>query len=77
MIEFELNSAGVRELLKSKEMAGIIEEYTSKVANNAGENFKASTSTLSTRVVGRVSPANIKGYNKNRKENTLLKALHD
>ena len=76
--KFELNRAGVRELLQSEEMSKVIREYTSQVEANAGGSSAGYESNVQThnRVVGRVYASTESGQKKNESDNTLLKALH-
>lgn len=39
-IKFELNRAGVRELMKSQEMGDVLKEYAARIASNAGEGYE-------------------------------------
>lgn len=76
--KFELNSKGVRDLLQSGEMRGIIQTEVSAVQGRAagmGGDYEASVITGQTRIVGRVAAADFRTRRKNLKENTLLKAL--
>lgn len=71
---FELNKSGVRELLKSSEMAEVIGEYTERVANNAGAGYSHNVRTAN-RAVGRVFAETSAAKRDNNENNTLLKAL--
>lgn len=78
-VSFELNSAGVRELLQSPEMGAIIQNAAEQVAAKAeslsgGLAFDVSTGTGSTRVWGAVRPGSIHAYHKTRRDNILEKA---
>lgn len=77
-VRFELNRAGVRELMQSAEMKGIIEEETQKILNRAGagKGYDANVTTKQTRVVGKVWAETIQAKRSNAKHNTLLKALN-
>lgn len=74
---FELDRKGVRELLKSADMAKVIDEYTQRVCNNAGGPSSGYTSNVQTanRAVGRVFAFNSAALKDNSENNTLLKAL--
>lgn len=74
MNKFELNKSGVRELLKSAEMAEVIDEYTSRVADNAGNGYGHNVQTAN-RAVGRVFAESAEAERDNSENNTLLKAL--
>lgn len=74
-VKIELNSAGIRELLKSAEIASVCEEEAHKVASRCGAGYKVDTYTGKTRVNAMVSADTKEAYRDNLKNNTLLKAL--
>lgn len=76
-IVFELNSAGVRELLQSSEMAEVVREFSGQVLANAGGSSAGYGMNVQTgnRAVGRVFCNDSKGLRDNSENNTLLKAL--
>lgn len=78
-ILFELNTAGVRELLQSGEMQSIIENAANQVASTAtdmsgGLAYEAEVKMGANRVAATVRPGSIHAFYKNRKENILEKA---
>lgn len=73
-VRFELNKSGVRELLKSAEIEGVIQEFTDQIAARAGDGYEASVINQN-RAIGRVSAVTIKAKRSNAKHNTLLKCL--
>lgn len=73
--EFKLNSAGVRQLLKSEEMQSILSEYGSEIASNAGSGFKKDERVYKKRAVVNVYPKTEHARIKDYKENALLKAV--
>ena len=73
--EFKLNSAGVRQLLKSEEMQSILSEYGSEIASNAGSGFEKDERVYKKRAVVNVYPKSEHARNKDYKENALLKAV--
>ena len=78
-VEFKLNRAGVRELLKSSEMRAIIDNHTSRVLNaagGAGKGYEANVRDGQNRIVSTVRADTIQAKRSNAKHNTLLKALH-
>jgi hypothetical protein len=77
MAEFrvELNSAGVQELLKSNEMAGLCRSLAQGIANRAGSGYMVTTHTGPTRVNASVITATAEAARENMKNNTLLKAV--
>jgi len=74
---FELNREGVRELLQSAEMAGVIREFSDQVLANAGGQSAGYGMNVQTghRAVGRVYCRDKSGFKDNTENNTLLKAL--
>lgn len=74
-VEFELNLAGLNELMKSPEMVEILESATSQVANAAGSGFGKRVGQGSFTAIGNVFAENKEAASKCYKENTLLKAL--
>lgn len=71
----ELNSEGVREMLKSAEMAAICREHAQAIARRAGDGYSTSTYTGRTRVNASVATATEAAMQDNLKNNTLLKAV--
>lgn len=74
-VRIKLNSAGVRELLKSPEMQSILDELATKVATTAGEGFEKEVKVAQTRCYAHIHAETPKAYYSNNKHNTLLKAL--
>ena len=74
-VEFELNLAGLNELMKSPEMVEILESATSQVASAAGSGFGKRVGQGSFTAIGNVFAENKEAASKCYKENTLLKAL--
>lgn len=73
--KIELNSAGIKELLKSKEITTQVNEIASGVANRAGEGFEINSRIGANRAVATVYAATPKAFYSNLKNKTLLKAL--
>lgn len=80
-VKFELDRAGVAELLKGAEMQGILGEYAEEVrsrctAGNVGpEEYAAEVKVRSTRAVGTVHAESAHTYYSNFKHKTLETAL--
>lgn len=74
-VRVELNSEGVRALLKSAEMAQICAEHARDIASRAGDGYSVSTYTGRTRVNASVATATEEARRDNLKRNTLLKAV--
>lgn len=76
---FELNRAGVRELLLSGEMEGVISEHAERIRSAAegmtGLEYASSTKKGANRVTGTVEADSAHAYYENLKNNTLIKAL--
>ena len=75
MDRFELNSQGVRELLRSPEMMGICKEYADKAQSKLGDGYEVTTHTGKTRVNAQIKAETYKARKDNAKNNTILKAL--
>lgn len=73
--KFELNRAGVRELLKGGEMKNIVEGYASEISGRAGPGFAQDSYVGKTRVNAMVYPDNAEAYFRNLHSNILLKAI--
>lgn len=73
--EFELNSKGVVELMKSAEMVSVLNEYASAVAGRAGEGYSTSAVMSGDRAKVFVKAETDEAIKDNSENNTLLKAL--
>ena len=73
-VKFELDRAGVRELLKSPEAMGICKEYASAIRNRAGDGYEMDTYVGANRVNASVYAATYEARRDNYENNTLLKA---
>ena len=71
----ELNREGVRELLKSPEMAAVCRQHADQIAARAGEGYEVTTYTGKNRVNASVHVATKEAYRDNLKNNTLIKAV--
>lgn len=74
-IRVELNSDGVRELLRSGEMMAACRDQAQSIANRAGAGYSVSTYTGTTRVNASVMTDTTEAIRDNLKNNTLLKAV--
>ena len=74
LIKFELNKAGVRDLMKSAEMKELMLGMASRIRNNAGEGYEVAKHSYPERNGVSIYPATIHAYHSNMKHNTLLKA---
>lgn len=78
-VRFELNHAGVRNLLQSDEMRDAIQSYTDAVLANCGgtsAGYKADVIIGRNRATGRVSADGARAIRENESQNSLLKGLH-
>ena len=73
--KFELNRAGVRELLRSQEMADICKEYADNAVSKLGEGHEVTVQTGRNRVNAQVAATTYKAKRANYKDNTILKAV--
>ena len=73
-VRFELNRAGVKELLQSPETGAIVTEHAYQVQGRAGEGYEVDTFTGFDRVHATVYPATYEARKDNYDNNTLLKA---
>lgn len=73
--KFELNSEGVKDLLRSDEMTGALNELALKVRNSAGDGYEISEYIGKNRANVSVRAETKKAKRDNLKNNTLLKAL--
>ena len=74
-VRIELNSDGVKALLKSAEMKQICKEHAEAIAKRAGDGYEVDTYTGRTRVNAQVTAVTNKAKRDNMKNNTLLKAV--
>lgn len=73
---FKLNRAGVRELLKSQEMQGVLKEHATTIKNRAGDGYEQDIHVGKNRANAMVKAETFKARKDNSKDNTLLKAVH-
>jgi len=74
-VKFELNRAGVRELLRSAEAASICRTYAEGVRSRAGEGYEVTTYSGRNRANASVHAETYEARKDNYDNNTLLKAL--
>ena len=73
-VKFELNRAGVRELLRSPEAMSVCRSYADAIRNRAGEGYEVDEYTGTNRVNTSVYAATYEARKDNYENNTLLKA---
>lgn len=74
-VTIELNSDGVRELLRSAEMAEICEELANEIAAQCGDGYEVSVYTGINRVNASVVAVTKEAIADNYENNTLLRAI--
>lgn len=74
-IRVELNSEGVRELLRSAEMEAICKQQAQEIKNRVGDGYLVTTYTGRNRVNASVYAVTDQAKRDNLKNNTLLKAV--
>lgn len=73
LIKFELNRAGVRELMQSQAMQNVLVEYARHVSDNAGEGYEPYIGATRANVSVRITTN--EAYQDNLDNNTMEKAL--
>lgn len=73
--KFVLNRSGVRELLRSEGMKGVVEGHASRIKNSAGEGYNSNSYVGKNRVNAMVYADSMRAKNDNKKNNTLLKSV--
>lgn len=75
LLKFELNSAGVQELLKGGKMQSILEGCAASKAGQAGEGYESAVHVGKKRAYANVYPGNQEAANDNYSNNTLEKVI--
>lgn len=74
-VKFELNREGVRELLRSKEMMDVCQEYANNALGKLGDGYEVTTHTGSNRVNAEVAAVTYAAKKENLNDNTIIKAV--
>ena len=74
-MRFELNRAGVRELMKSPEMMAVLREYAESKRSLLGDAFKVSCYVGTNRANASVYTTDTEAMQDNLQNNTMLKAM--
>lgn len=74
-VRFELNREGVRELLRSKEMMDVCQEYANNALGKLGDGYEVTTHTGSNRVNAEVAAVTYAAKKENLSDNTIIKAV--
>lgn len=75
-VRFELNKAGVRELLKSEKMKEIVSNHAKNARSRLGSGYQTDTYTGKNRVNAMVWAESKEAKKENVDNNSLLKAVH-
>lgn len=75
LIKFELNSDGVKELLRSAEMQSVLNEYATEKADEAGEGYEAAVHLGKKRAYANIYPGTREAAYDNLDNNTLEKVI--
>lgn len=73
-VDFKLNSAGVRQLLRSPEALNVVKDYAYSIKNRAGDGYEVTWMAGKTRVNASVAAMTAEARRDNYEHNTLLKA---
>jgi hypothetical protein len=74
-VKFELNRAGVRELLRSEGALSVVLPYAESARNRAGDGYEVTTYVGRNRVNASVHAETYEARKDNYEHNTLLKSL--
>lgn len=74
-VRIELNSAGIRELLRSEELGAIVEGHASAIAARCGEGYAFDRKLMSGRVIASAYADSQDARRDNSDNNTLLRNL--
>ena len=74
-MKFQLNEAGVRELLKSPEMMAVCQEYAQNALSRLGDGYEMTTYTGKNRVNASIKAESPRAKRENSHNNTILKSL--
>lgn len=73
--KFELNKAGVRELMQSKEMQAVLSDKAQGIKNRCGDGYEQDIQVGKNRANAMVWAAEPKAKSDNMENNTILKAV--
>jgi hypothetical protein len=74
-VRFELNREGVRDLLRSKEMMNVCQEYANNALGKLGDGYEVTTHTGTNRVNAQVAAVTYAAKKENLSDNTIIKAV--
>ena len=74
-VKIELNSSGIRQLLKSEEMGQMLKQQAEQVSARCGSGYSTDLYQASSRVIAGVLAETAEAAKQTSRENTLIKAL--
>lgn len=74
-VKIELNSSGIRQLLKSEELGQMLKQQAEQVRARCGSGYSTDLYQASSRVIAGLFAETAEAAKQNSRENTLLKAL--
>lgn len=74
-VKFELNLAGLNELMKSSEMQSVLESAAAQAVSNAGDGYGSRVHVANWVAIANVYPATRQAAKENLNDNTLLRAV--
>lgn len=74
-VKFQLNHAGVRELMRSSQMQAVCAKYASGAVGRLGAGYEMNTFVGENRVNAEVAAVTFKARKENLSNNTILKSL--
>ena len=74
-VKIVLNSAGIREMLKSPEMEAVVGEHAARIAAQCGSGYANDTKQMPGRVIASVFTDSNDAVRDNLQNNTILRAL--
>lgn len=75
LVKLELNSDGIRQLLRSDEMAALVGELAEVGRARCGDGYESDTHLTPSRVVASVYTGTVEAKQDNLEHNTILKAV--
>lgn len=74
-VKFELNLAGLNELMKSSEMQSVLESAAAQAVGNAGGGYDSRVHVASFVAIANIYPTTRQAAKDNYENNTLLRAV--
>lgn len=74
-VRIELNSSGIKALLKGSEVESCIKSEADRIASRAGTGYASDTKQMSSRVIASTYTASDEAMRDNLENNTLLRSI--